>query len=217
MNYLVIEGYKDAAERFAQETGTPPPSHLGAIADRMMVRTAVHQGDLEGAIDLINDLQPDLLDSHPGLFFHLQQLRMRQIMMTTAASDGNGGRIEAAIEFAQEVLAPIAERHPEFLRELERTMALLVLGYNTAGEKMEIISSSAGDSTIPSIMASEEIARRTRLANEVNQALLAAESQECESRLPLLLRTLHSMQEKLATKTTFPKIIDYTSATLSEP
>ena len=36
---------------------------------------------------------------------------------------------------------------------------------------------------------------------------------EVESKLPLLLRLLHGMQETLSKKTTFPKIIDYAKLT----
>lgn len=41
MNYLVIEGYKDAAEKFSLESGMPPQVDLSTIADRMAIRHAV--------------------------------------------------------------------------------------------------------------------------------------------------------------------------------
>jgi hypothetical protein len=41
MNYLVIEGYKDAAEKFSSEAGIPPQVDLSSIEDRMKIRHAV--------------------------------------------------------------------------------------------------------------------------------------------------------------------------------
>jgi hypothetical protein len=184
MNYLVIEGYKDAAERFSRETGVTPSGELAAIEERMHVRAAIQRGALSEAISRINDLEPDLLDSHPRLAFHLQQQRMIELI--------KAGKIEDALLFAQEELAPRAECHPEYLRELERTMALLVM-----------------DSGKEVLM---DTAHRVKVANEVNSALLAIQSQENESRLPAMLRLLHHLQEQLAKKVSFPRIIDFSTA-----
>ncbi|KAF9292544.1 hypothetical protein BGZ68_003450 [Mortierella alpina] len=59
MNYLIIEGFKDAAEKFSQESGTKPPVNLESIQDRMVVRTAIQRGQIEEAIERVNDLNPE--------------------------------------------------------------------------------------------------------------------------------------------------------------
>jgi hypothetical protein len=182
MNYLVIEGYKEAAERFARESNATPGGELAAIEERMQVRSAIQRGDISGAVDRINDLDPELLDRHPRIAFHLtQQLMIEQIRK---------GDMDSALEYAQSELAPRAARHPEFLRELERTMTLLVM------EK--------GDLADP--------AHRVKIANEVNSALLAMQSQENASKLPILLRLLHHLQGTLGGRVSFPKIVDLNSA-----
>ena len=60
MNYLVIEGYKDAAEKFSHESGIAPVVQLSSIKDRMMIRQAVHNGRIHEAIQLVNDLDPEV-------------------------------------------------------------------------------------------------------------------------------------------------------------
>ena len=41
MNYLVIEGYKDAAEKFSKESGMSPAIDLETIEGRMKIRHSV--------------------------------------------------------------------------------------------------------------------------------------------------------------------------------
>ena len=60
MDYLVIEGYKDAAEKFSIESGLKPNVDLESIQERMHIRSAVHAGDIEAAIERVNDLNPDV-------------------------------------------------------------------------------------------------------------------------------------------------------------
>jgi predicted AAA+ superfamily ATPase len=60
MDYLVIEGYKDAAEHFARESGLVPQVALDSIEDRTTIRDAIHRGDIEEAIERVNDLDPDV-------------------------------------------------------------------------------------------------------------------------------------------------------------
>jgi hypothetical protein len=60
MNYLVIEGYKDAAEKFGQETGLSPAVNLKSIQDRMEIRQAIQNGYIDEAIEKTNDLNPEV-------------------------------------------------------------------------------------------------------------------------------------------------------------
>lgn len=63
MNYLVIEGYKDAAEKFAEETGMEPTVELESIEDRMNIRNSVQAGEIDQAIEQVNDLDPEVLSN----------------------------------------------------------------------------------------------------------------------------------------------------------
>lgn len=84
----------------------------------MEIRRAVQSGDVETAIEKVNDLDPEILEEHSELLFHLQQQRLIELI--------RNGAVDEALEFAQEQLAPQGEDNPAFLQELERTVALLV-------------------------------------------------------------------------------------------
>jgi hypothetical protein len=43
-----------------QESGTAPGVELGSITDRMEIRKAVQSGQVEEAIDKVNDMNPEV-------------------------------------------------------------------------------------------------------------------------------------------------------------
>ena len=220
MNYLVIEGYQEAAQEFSAEAQMPPPSDLGPIADRMRVRRAVQDGRITEAIELVNELNPDvrhraaspscplagadrsipracarghrrrsqILDTNALLNFHLQQQRLIEMIRE--------GILEVALAFAQEVLAPRGEETPQLLEELERTMTLMAF---------EDVRKSP-------MAALLDFAHRQHLASEVNAAILEAQSQEHEAKLPVLLRTLQWAQMLMDDRTRYPRISNFVTA-----
>jgi hypothetical protein len=60
MDYLVIEGYKSAAQEFSDEAGIIPPVDFESIESRMVIREALQRGDVEEAITRVNDLNPEV-------------------------------------------------------------------------------------------------------------------------------------------------------------
>ena len=60
MNYLIIEGYKEAAENFSQESGLDASIDFASIHERTEIRTAVEEGRIEEAIEKVNDLDPEV-------------------------------------------------------------------------------------------------------------------------------------------------------------
>ena len=60
MDYLVSEGYPGAAEKFAQETNICSPTDIDSIRDRVRIRNAIHSGQIEEAIAMINDVDPQV-------------------------------------------------------------------------------------------------------------------------------------------------------------
>ncbi|KAF9040528.1 CTLH/CRA C-terminal to lish motif domain-containing protein [Panaeolus papilionaceus] len=184
MDYLVIEGYKSAAEEFSQEANLTPPVDFESIESRMDIREALQRGDVEDAITRVNDLNPEILDTNPGLYFKLQQQKLIEYIRQ--------GRISEAVEFAQSELAPRGEESPEFLYELERTMALLA--FDSAPHVPEGIA----DLLSP--------AQRLRTAGEVNAAILDSLSQGNEVKLGGLLRLLCWGEKMLEERAEFPKL-----------
>ncbi|KAK9803664.1 hypothetical protein WJX72_009435 [[Myrmecia] bisecta] len=193
MNFLVTEGYVEAAQIFEKESLTSPGVDLGAITDRMEIRKAVQSGNVEEAIERVNDLNPEILEEKHQLSFHLQQQRLIELIRQ--------GKTEEALEFAQEYLAPRGEENPEFLEELERTVALLAF-------------EDTKNSPVADLM---DIAQRQKTASELNAAILSSQCQEKEPRLPSLLKMMIWAQTKLSEKVDSPQITDLVAATLSDP
>ncbi|KRT82546.1 hypothetical protein AMK59_3467, partial [Oryctes borbonicus] len=154
MNYLVTEGFKEAAEKFQQESGICPPVELNSLDDRIRIREAIISGRMQEATALINQLHPELLDNDRYLYFHLQQLHLIELI--------RNNRVEEALAFAQSHLGEAGEDDPSVLSELERTIALLAFE--------DPLSSPFGDLLLP--------AHRQKIAGEVNAAILKMEHQE---------------------------------------
>ncbi|CAG8755730.1 7437_t:CDS:2 [Dentiscutata erythropus] len=187
MNYFVIEGYKDAAEAFSQECGLSPSIDVDSIQDRMNIRNAIQNGNVEEAIERVNDLNPEALVNNK-----LFQQRLIEYIRE--------GKITEALEFAQDELAPRGEENPEFLEELERTMALLAFDDTSV--------SPVGDLLHPS--------QRQRTASELNAAILTSQSQEKDPKLPSLLKMLVWAQDELDEKVLFPRMKNLVTAELSD-
>ncbi|KAJ2158478.1 hypothetical protein GGF46_003736 [Coemansia sp. RSA 552] len=195
MNYLIIEGYKDAAEKFSEESGLESSVDLGSIEERMQIRFAVQSGEIRRAIERVNDLNPGLLETDARLYFRLQQQQLIELIRE--------GRATEALAFAQAELAPHGEEHPELLRELERTMALLAFDIKQ-GE-------------VTPLAKLLDFSQRQQTANELNAALLAAQSQPREPKLPAMVQLLAWTQGQLAEKISYPRIENIVTAALEEP
>ena len=101
------------------------------------------------------------------------------------------GETAAALEFAERELAPRGEESPEYLGELERTMALLAFegAPNPPAGIAELLSP----------------AQRLKTAGEVNAAILESLSQDKEVKLVGLLKLQHWGEKLLDEKVDFPK------------
>ncbi|GAA5939169.1 hypothetical protein JCM3775_003200 [Rhodotorula graminis] len=151
-NYLFTEGYLSAAENFAREAGLSSAAADGAttsgagaalgdvdsIRTRMEIRRAVLRGEVESALDQVVDLDLEILDLDPSLHFHLLQQHLIELI--------RAGEVGHALSFAQNELAPLAEEHPRFLKELERTMALLAFELPVLGDGEVAATGAAGGS-----------------------------------------------------------------------
>ncbi len=83
------------------------------------------------------------------------------------------GDIIPALTFAQTVVAPRAPARPEFLEDLERTMALLIF---------------PPDDLTPPLAALLDKELRKSVANQVNEALLISQGARREARIRKLIR-----------------------------
>ncbi|XP_047964739.1 protein GID8 homolog [Salvia hispanica] len=189
MNFLVTQGYVEVAERFQLESWRIADIELATITDRM----AVQSGNVEDAIAKVNDLNPETLDTNPQLFFHLQQQRLIQLI--------RDAKIEEALQFAQEQLAPRGEENQCFLQELERTVALLAF-------------EDVSNCPIGELL---DISQRLKTASEVNAAILTSQCHEKDPKLPSLMKMLMGAQNQLDEKASYPRLNDISTATLEDP
>lgn len=74
MDYLLIEGFSDAAVEFARETGLPADVDHAQVAERMEIRQAVEDGRVEEAVRRVNELDPEVSRISPLIFLHFRCL-----------------------------------------------------------------------------------------------------------------------------------------------
>jgi len=195
MNYLVTEGFKEAAEKFQEESGIDPQMDLNSMDNRIQIRNAIQNGHTQEATLLVNQLHPELLDNDRYLYFHLQQLHLIELIRE--------GKVEEALHFAQSQLSESGESEPSILNELERTLALLAFEEPMLSPFADLLN----------------MRHRQKVASEVNTAILKTEHQE--STLPKLYKLVKLVlwaQEELAKKKIkFPKIVDLSTAELEAP
>jgi len=158
MDYLISEGYPRAAEKFAKEANMPLPVDEESIQYRVEIRKAIHAGDIDTAVNKINDLNPQILDTDPALHFALLRLQLIELIRTctsTATSD-----ITPALNFASSQLAPRAATNPDFLKDLELTMSLLIF--------------LPSDNLQPQLAELLKPSLRRDIASRVNEAILCS-------------------------------------------
>ncbi|XP_055298033.1 glucose-induced degradation protein 8 homolog [Sitodiplosis mosellana] len=194
MNYLVTEGFKEAAEKFQAEAGVEPSVPLNTLDNRILIREAVQSGRIQEATHLVNKLHPWLLDNDRYLYFHLQQLHLIELI--------RNGKIEEALQFAQTQMSEAGEKNSEVRSELERTLALL------AFEKPQ-------NSPFADLL---EQSHRQKVASELNAAIL--KTQHCENTSPRIINLLKLIlwaQNELDKKNiTYPKMTELATATIEQ-
>ena len=85
MDYLVSEGYPSAAQNFALEANIQPRADVESIQERVEIRNAIYGGDIQTAIEKINELNPQVgsdnghtstqAGSRPHILFAMIRLR----------------------------------------------------------------------------------------------------------------------------------------------
>ncbi|XP_033106414.1 glucose-induced degradation protein 8 homolog [Anneissia japonica] len=193
MNYLVTEGFKEAAEKFCMESGTQINSELNSLGERIHIREAIQDGRIEVAIGMVNSLHPDLLDNDKYLFFHLQQQHLIELIRQRS--------LESALDYAQVHLAERGEENKDILPELERTLALLAFEDPENSPFRDLL----------------HLSQRQKVASELNAAILEIENKESSPQLAKLLKLLLWSQEQLdSKKAKYPRMKDLANGEIKE-
>lgn len=194
MNYLVTEGFKDAAERFQEEAGVSAGQDLSMLDNRISIRDNIQAGRVEEAIRQVNQLHPALLDQDRYLLFHLQQQLLIELIREQ--------RVEEALQYAAEHLAERGEEDVSVLQELERTLALLAFEDPTNCPFSDLLSPS----------------HRQQVASELNAAILRCEHAESsQSKLSVILKRVLWAQEELDKKRVRYPHINLATGQIEEP
>lgn len=223
LNYLVVEGYQDAARKFAKESksnmvtsnlegfalpygnGTSDQALFNSVHDRMVIKNLIHTGQIQPAIEKINDIDPELLDTHAELHFSLLRLQLIELIracnypstlpknspVRVVASPGD---IAPALEFAISHLARRAPANPKFLVDLERTMALLCFPPDDKN-------------LLPELRSLMDIKLRQSVAREVNTIILARQGISGDPKMTNLVKLwAWAEQELTKEKVAFPRL-----------
>lgn len=193
MEYLVKEGFKEAVLSFQKESGVEPGVDMSMLDDQIKIRGAVESGAIQEAVELVNDIDPEVLDTNPSLFFHLQQQQLLELIRE--------GKTEQVLKYAQSELSARGEENPEFLDELEQSLGLLAFDDATNCPFSELLQPS----------------QRLKVISELNAALLASHDQEALSKLSTLMKLVLWSQDQLEKKgITFPKLTNIADGKLTQ-
>ncbi|CAI6087766.1 unnamed protein product, partial [Clonostachys chloroleuca] len=158
LDYLTMEGYSMAAAKFSKEANLQPQQDDASIRSRQEIQHYIHIGNFEAAIESLNEYDPAILDEDESLHFALLRLQLVELIRVC---NGDGGDITEALKFAQEHLGPRAPVNPQFLEDLEKTMALLLI----PKESLE-----------PPLAALLDPSIRRETADRVNRAIMERQS-----------------------------------------
>jgi hypothetical protein len=125
---------------------------LSSISSRMSIRGCIISGDIPGAINLINDLNPLILENESLLLSLLQQ-QLIELIKTN--------EFEKVLEFARTEIAPRTCNEPEQLKQMEAIMCLLAF--------------REPPNSISSLLSNKQ---RQQLANKLNEAILEIQCQQ---------------------------------------
>jgi len=171
LDYLTAEGYPSAADRFSKEANLKPLEQQDSVVIRDQIKHDIHLGNIQNAIEAINEVNPQILDSDSSLHFALLRLQLIELIRTCNAE--GGGNVTPAISFAATHLAPRASTNPQFLNDLELTMALILFPPDDLEPRLAVLLH-------PDL--------RKNVADRVNKAILASQGQRREAAIRNLVR-----------------------------
>ncbi|KAM0948938.1 putative CRA domain-containing protein [Dioscorea sansibarensis] len=184
MNFLIRESSYKTIKNFTAESGTEAGMDLELLKDLQPVLIAVKSGNYGDAIEKLNDLYPEMLNTNHRLYFRLHLLRFIELSLI--------GDVDKAVDFGTEFATWCSQNQfPD--EELGRITASLVLG-----KPQELLDE----------------AQSLKDAKEIHENVLTCLGLEKETNLDRLLKMLLWVQNQLDEFAVFPKINDLAKATL---
>ncbi|CDR97735.1 -Protein C20orf11 homolog [Babesia bigemina] len=120
MNYLVVNMCEESYSRFIEETGYTGPDLSHTIASRRRIRDAILECRARDALDLINGVDPKILQKNVHILFNLLSCDLIDIIKT--------GDSKKAVEYARRMLAPCVQKDRSLIEKLEEILGLIAFG-----------------------------------------------------------------------------------------
>ncbi|CAJ0586305.1 unnamed protein product, partial [Mesorhabditis spiculigera] len=119
LEFLINEGYKEAAEALCQDTGIDlPKEEIDHLDARVTIRELIEEGRIEEAIIKVEQLCPNLLADHPAVHFLMLQQSLIEMI--------RNHKTEEALMFSEAHIAGKDDQlTPQQREDLEKTFALL--------------------------------------------------------------------------------------------
>ena len=194
MDYLVKQGFEEAAKAFAEEAGMQlPPDFDMKATHRVTIRDLIRNGNVDEAIKLINVHFPTFLEENPSTAMDILHLKLVELIRAR--------QNDKALEFAQDILSKHLEEVGDIDNRCEKTMALLIYDNPEKSPFKEILDLDL---------------RRTVAANVSDALLLDCEpGVESQTSVTSLMNKLVFIQDELEkANITYPKVVDFANATL---
>lgn len=182
LDYLTTEGYAAAAERFSTEANLKPVEEHDSVRCRELIQHEILCGRIQSAMEMINDANPEILDTDPTLNFALLRLHLIELIRDHYKDKTGGIGLQDIVKFANSQLAPRAVANAEYLKDLELTMTLLICLPNDLE---------------PNLAALLHPDLRREVAEKVNAALLASQGDRRNAAIRNLMK-LRSWAETTA-------------------
>ncbi|THU60929.1 hypothetical protein C4D60_Mb07t17910 [Musa balbisiana] len=202
MNYLVTEGYAEAAAKFQIESGTEPDIDLATVFERRAVLRAVESCYLKETIEKLNSLDPMILVMNPQIGFRLQHQRMIEMI--------RAGEMEMALLYAINEILPGIENNVILF---SISSCLFCLALENYVFLIDFLKEFIRTTTLFPLLGPSQ---RLKLVSQVNAAILTSQNHEKEPKLPTLLKMLICIQNELDENAAFPLVIDLTTTELPD-
>ncbi|KAF1334145.1 Glucose-induced degradation protein 8, partial [Globisporangium splendens] len=125
-----------------------------SVQERMSIQQLLLEGQIQKARQKLDQMDPLFLEKNAVMDFLLAKQELIELIKAR--------NVVAALGFATKNLAPFGEKNPQFLQEIEHTMALLAFENHTQSPLGYLLEQS----------------QRRRVADEVNSAILRNQKQE---------------------------------------
>ncbi|KAL4464425.1 hypothetical protein ABPG72_010912 [Tetrahymena utriculariae] len=193
MNFFLIEGYKEAAEKFREESQTEiSDKDLECMQPRIDIRKLILNGQIDEAINELDKINKKVLEENKDINFNIKLQKCIELIRSE--------QIDKAISFAQEELLPILEssnydKKEQYQDSMEKVMSLLAFENLKESPYQDLVSNS----------------QRIKISSQINYEMLKGQ-QEKENKLPTLIKLLLWSQDKLSEKLEFPQIKNISTA-----